>query len=36
MAKLLVRVDADEADLRRLDRDIYAGRRTRRKRKRER
>ena len=36
LAKLLFRVDADEADLRRLTRDIYAGRRKRRKRKRER
>jgi hypothetical protein len=36
LAKLLFRVDADEADLRRLTHDIYAGRRKRRKRKRER
>ena len=36
LAKFLFRVDADEADLRRLTRDIYAGRRKRRKRKRER
>src|SRR5262245_418085 len=36
LAKLLFRVDADEADLRRLTGDIYAGRRKRRKRKRER
>ena len=36
LAQLLFRVDADEADLRRLTRDIYAGRRKRRKRKRER
>jgi len=36
LAKLLFRVDADEADLRRLTRDIYAGRRKRRRRKRER
>ena len=36
LAKSLFRVDADEADLRRLTRDIYAGRRKRRKRKRER
>jgi hypothetical protein len=36
LAKLLFRVDADEGDLRRLTGDIYAGRRKRRKRKRER
>jgi hypothetical protein len=36
LAKLLFRVNADEADLRRLTGDIYAGRRKRRKRKRER
>jgi hypothetical protein len=36
LAQLLFRVDADEADLRRLTHDIYAGRRKRRKRKRER
>jgi hypothetical protein len=34
LAKLLFRVDADDADLRRLTADIYAGRRKRRKRKR--
>jgi hypothetical protein len=36
LAKLLFRVEPDDADLRRLTADIYAGRRTRRKRKRKR